>query len=64
MKHRVDERLLDEVERFRLRYSCEACVHFEVAGGRCGEGFPNQEHRQRPLQLGAGLYFCKAFELA
>ncbi len=64
MKHRLDERLLDEVERFRLRYSCEACVHFDPIEARCGEGYPNHEHRQRPLRAGEWLCFCKSFELA
>ena len=64
MRHLVDDRLLDEVARFRLQYSCEACAHFDVGEERCGEGYPNEEHRQRPIQLRAWLCFCKAFELA
>ncbi|GAC1361751.1 MAG: hypothetical protein NVSMB47_14030 [Polyangiales bacterium] len=59
----VTLRLLDEMSRFALRYTCDDCVHFvERDGGRCAEGWPLGARRARPLHDGAELEFCKAFE--
>ena len=59
MKTLVDERLLDEAERFRLRHSCEDCAHFD--GARCGDAWPTEEHRL-PVVNGSFIVFCKQFE--
>jgi hypothetical protein len=34
-----------------------------VEGGRCGNGYPAEPHRERPLEGLAALEFCKEFEL-
>lgn len=62
MRIDVDERLLREVEECRLRYTCEHCVHFDELGGDCSQGYPSAEHRQRALEVGRVLVFCKLFE--
>jgi hypothetical protein len=59
----VDERLSREVNDFHLRFHCEDCAHFEVERGRCGNGYPVEPHRARPLAGLASLEFCKEFEL-
>lgn len=63
MKTTVDKRLVEEAERYRLRLFCEDCAHFEPTSERCGEGFPNREHRRVPLPLVHEICFCKSFEL-
>jgi hypothetical protein len=63
MKHRVDAELLRDVERFRLRFSCEQCVYHDPARSLCSEGYPDGEHRARHMQVGEDLSFCKLFEL-
>lgn len=45
MQTKIDQRLLDEVEQFSLRFTCDDCEHFEAASEGCSLGFPNQEHR-------------------
>ncbi|MBI2393899.1 MAG: hypothetical protein HYV09_30285 [Deltaproteobacteria bacterium] len=72
MKTRVDLRLLEEVRRFDLRFTCDDCAHFArssdvSAGGdgggaeRCAHGWPRGE-RSRPLSPGEQIEFCKEFE--
>lgn len=63
MKTPVDERLSNESEAFALRFRCEDCAHFDVERGRCGNGYPVEPHRARPLAGLATLEFCKEFEL-
>ena len=63
MKTPVDERLTREVSAYRLRFRCEDCAHFEVERGRCGNGYPVEPHRERPLAGLPTLEFCKEFEL-
>jgi hypothetical protein len=63
VKTPVDERLMREVTAFRLRFRCEDCAHFEVERGRCGNGYPAEPHRERPLEGLPALEFCKEFEL-
>jgi len=64
-----DERFRDERNRFRLRFTCEECVHFvepdsELPTGRCNHGFPCHRHlTSRYDDPEADLLFCKEFEL-
>jgi hypothetical protein len=64
VKHVIDAQLERDVQQFRLQYVCEQCAYFEPSSETCSEGYPNHEHRQRPLLLGAELCFCKLFEMA
>lgn len=63
MKTAVDGRLRLEATEFELRYACEHCAHFDPLSEACSQGFPNEEHRHRSLELSASLTFCKSFEL-
>jgi hypothetical protein len=61
--------VLDEAERFALRSSCVHC-YFELADGRCGLGWPNDDQRRWPLDApnpdgsaATEIAFCKEFEL-
>jgi hypothetical protein len=61
----VTEALLDEARRFALRWACEHCAHFAADGeaqGRCGNGWPNGDHRAERLRVGDAIAFCKEFE--
>jgi hypothetical protein len=66
----VDERLVLEARRFRLRFACGDCAHFapsvalDDAGERgvCSQGFPAEEHRDPRLEGRAEVVFCKMFE--
>jgi hypothetical protein len=64
VKTAVDGRLRVEVVVFELRYACEHCAHFDPASEKCSQGYPNEEHRQTPLESAASVTFCKSFELA
>ncbi|MCB9590059.1 MAG: hypothetical protein H6718_31885 [Polyangiaceae bacterium] len=66
MKTRVDRRLLDEAERFQLRFACESCCYFAPAEDTrcCALGYPNAEHLEQQRDVGSELVFCKEFELA
>ncbi len=64
MIHVVDERMASEMKRFALVYTCERCAQFDPDSGRCSFGYPNEAHRERPVEVGAELVFCKQFELA
>lgn len=65
MIHDVGEKLVDEVRRFRLLYTCEACFAFDPETGRCSAGYPNDDHRaEPPLEARRQLSFCKEFEAA
>jgi len=59
----VDQRFMEEAELYRLRFSCEACAYFDAESGRCGNGYPNADHRWRSLKLTPHVVFCKEFEL-
>lgn len=61
MESVVDERLKAEVARFRLRFSCDDCVHFDPGAG-CSQGFPSSEHRASSLEGRRSVVFCKMFE--
>jgi hypothetical protein len=63
VKTRVDERLSREIAVYRLRFRCEDCAHFVVDEARCGNGYPVEPHREKPLETLSNLEFCKQFEL-
>lgn len=58
MRTRVTLQLLEEAERFSLRYTCDDCAHFYET---CAHGWPGGE-RRRTLAVGEDLEFCKEFE--
>lgn len=61
MKTIIDDRLRREAARFRFRFSCEHCVHYDDRNDACAEGYPNDEHRDGTLS-GEAILFCKLFE--
>lgn len=71
MRTRVTLQLLDEADRFSLRYTCDDCVHFkpssQLAAGisprspTCAHNWPRGE-RRRTLSVGEEIEFCKEFE--
>lgn len=63
MRTPVDACLREEADRYRLRFRCENCTYFQTEDGRCSEGYPNEEHRERPLSEVNVIVFCKKFEL-
>jgi len=63
MRTPIDEQLLEEISGYALRYTCEACGHFDATLGDCSLGYPNGAHRHQPLVVGAQLIFCKEFDL-
>jgi hypothetical protein len=63
MRTTVDGTLRDEATRFRLRFTCEYCAHFDDRARTCAEGYPNAPHRDVQLALVSSLEFCKSFEL-
>ena len=63
MISRVDERLRREARDFELRFTCDACIHFDVEQNACEHGYPTEPHRVR-LELVSELSFCKDYELA
>ena len=64
MIHRVDDRLRDEVRRYRLVFLCTDCSQFEPDAGRCSLGYPNEDHVRCDLDRQEEVIFCKYFELA
>jgi hypothetical protein len=66
MIHRVDQRLREEAQRFRLVFACPDCVSFDPGSGdspeRCSLGFPHEPHCDPGLEGRAEITFCKAFE--
>ncbi len=59
-----DARFLRERAALALRFTCEACAHFDPARGACGNGYPTDEHRRaRYDDARALLVFCKEWEL-
>ena len=61
MKTGVDEQLRDEAARYRLRFACDDCAHFDADGARCSLAFPAAPRRD--ALEGAELELCKSFEL-
>jgi hypothetical protein len=63
MRHPVDERLRDEIRRFRLAFTCQRCAVFDAEAQGCSHGYPSDEHRDTELDGRSELTFCKHFEL-
>ena len=66
MRTYVDQRFLEERERFALRATCERCQHFVTATETCSLDFPAAPHLDRVharAQVGDAIFFCKHFEL-
>jgi hypothetical protein len=61
---RVDAALRFESQQFGLRFGCEDCAYHDAETGRCGNGYPNEPHRDVDLERAASVVFCKEFELA
>lgn len=61
MRTRVDLLLLDEAARFRLRFACEDCSHFDETRELCNHEYPS-EPRRADLTNDA-VVFCKEFEI-
>lgn len=62
MKTVVDERLKRQVRVFRLKFTCDDCVHFDERSRTCAEGYPNEEHESSNLDERTEVLFCKLFE--
>ena len=63
MRTLVDAQLREEADRFRLRFTCEHCVHFAAERRACANGYPTHAHLEVDLEARAELEFCKEFEL-
>lgn len=59
----VDARLIEEASKYRLRFACPDCVHFEPETQSCSNGYPSEPHRESALVPGTIVMFCKSFEL-
>ncbi len=64
MRTRVDDRLRREARTYRLKFTCEACVHFDPDQRRCSHCYPHRQHCGVDLERVQELSFCKLFELA
>ncbi|MBK7396435.1 MAG: hypothetical protein IPJ34_09080 [Myxococcales bacterium] len=65
MRTRVTLQLLQEIDRFDLRWTCDDCVHLGEGptGAFCNHGWPGLSRRgASPLRPGDALVFCKEFE--
>jgi hypothetical protein len=61
----ADERFRQEIVRFNLRFTCDACGAFEPTNDACAYGYPTAPHRRLPLVSERQEFvFCKAFDLA
>jgi hypothetical protein len=58
----VDPAFLGEANRFALRFTCDACLHFLPATGTCAHFWPNAEHKTLS-PAATVVVFCKEFEL-
>ncbi|MEP7052050.1 MAG: hypothetical protein ABJB12_16915 [Pseudomonadota bacterium] len=63
MRTLIDLQLREEASRFRLRFTCADCVHFEEELRACANGYPTQAHLDVNLEQQESLEFCKEFEL-
>ena len=63
MRTEITPQFREEVERFQLRFTCEACVHFAPERRACANGYPNEAHLGTNLERSESLEFCKEFEL-
>lgn len=63
MKTLVDQQLREEVELFRLRFTCPECAYYDDVAAECSHGYPTAPHRLAPPRDSLELVFCKEFEL-
>jgi hypothetical protein len=63
MLSRVDDRFRHEARRFALRFTCDACAHFDPDRSSCSHGYPTEEHWRIDPERVTELRFCKLFEL-
>jgi hypothetical protein len=61
MRIPIDERFIEDAERFQLRFTCVDCL-LDLGDDGCAHEWPNQEHVLAPA-LGEVVVFCKEFEL-
>ena len=59
----VDDRLVSEVRRYKLRFSCEHCAHWDGSRDVCAHGYPTAEHRVAYRDENGSPVFCKEWEL-
>jgi len=59
----VDARFVEEVRKYRLRFSCPDCAHFQPETRTCSNGYPVEPHLITDLAPGSVVIFCKSFEL-
>jgi len=59
----ITPELRAEAERFHLRFTCEACVHFDPERRACANEYPVAPHLEVDLERWESLEFCKEFEL-
>ena len=63
MLTRVDDQLRTEARRYALRFTCDACLHFDADRPSCSHGYPHHEHQGVDPERVSVLSFCKLFEL-
>lgn len=64
MRTYVDQRYLEERERFGLMATCEYCQHFDPPSGECSMKYPTEPHREalhQAAQDGDAVFYCKYF---
>lgn len=59
----LDQPLIDALGKYRVRFCCEDCVHFESDTLECSLGYLSEPHRLVDLKPGRTITFCKTFEL-
>lgn len=61
----MNEKYRREKEQFRLKESCEDCMHYCEQRNKCGMLYPVAPHRRQTIDNAedqARIYFCKMFE--
>ena len=59
----LDQPLIDAFGKYRVRFCCEDCAHFEFESLECSLGYFTEPHRLSDLKPGHIVIFCKTFEL-
>jgi hypothetical protein len=64
MKITQDATFRAERKRYRLRFTCEDCVHFDPEQPGCAQAYPTDPHRTAYYRSrSVPLVFCKDFDL-
>jgi hypothetical protein len=63
MLSRVDDRFRQEARQFVLRFTCDACAHFDPDRTVCAHEYPAEAHYRIDPERVTELSFCKLFEL-